>query len=341
MADPIEISALPAATALTGTELVPVVQGGVTSQSTADAVSTLVQGDIPDVEADALSDITVDTSDPDVVVIGRTPAAYEVFDASGTWTKPTNATLVQVICIGGGSGGGGGVKGAAGVGRNGGGGGQAGFTSEGWFAATDLGATVAVTVGPGGAGGAAVTANTTNGTASTAGTATTFGTHLSASGGPAVPGGSLSGTGAGDTGTTASNRRGSFRNNPGGTCSTVATAPPTSLGGHVGSGGAGGGIDAGDTPRAGGAAGSGVGNTGGTGGAVGVVGVAGNAGTGACGGGGGGGGGAASGATAGAGGAGGVPGGGGGGGGAGVNSVADSGAGGAGATGRCVVISYF
>lgn len=95
----------------------------------------------------------------------------ETFTSSGTWTKPAGATRVFVQGWGGG-GSGGNVSGTGAA--SGGGGGE---YSEAYFAAGDLGATVTVTIGDGGA------QVTSNDTAGNNGTDTTFGSHLTANGG--------------------------------------------------------------------------------------------------------------------------------------------------------------
>lgn len=107
---------------------------------------------------------------------------YQVFNASGTWTKPsgygTNA-LAKIQVWGGG---GGGSKNS-----NNGGGGGGGF-NERWVLLSSLAATVTVTIGAGG------TSTATAGGAGGIGGNSTFGTHVTGYGGS---GGSISGGGGG------------------------------------------------------------------------------------------------------------------------------------------------
>jgi Tol biopolymer transport system component len=265
---------------------------------------------------------------PDVQVFTTTGA--------GTWTKPSNATTLQVTMVGGGGGGGSGGRQASGVASVGGsGGGGAGYASA-LFAATLFGATVAVSVGAGGTAGTSVTTDTTAGNAGGTGGNSTFGTVLKATGGvggsgttggvggfggqPGTGGGASSATGAvGGTGT-GSGTHGAAGGGAGGGVTTTPTAN---------NGGAGGGQQSFATTT--GTAGTTPGGAGGAGGSV----ASNLPGTGS---GGGGGAGSSSGAG-GTGGAGGTYGGGGGGGGASLNGNA-SGAGGAGGNGIIVVVSW-
>lgn len=265
------------------------------------------------------------------------------FEASGTWTKPAGAKVVEIVCIGAGGGGG---RSSNSTGASGGGG-SGGGKSRRVLSASILSSTEVVTIGAAGAGASSANSN------GTAGGATTFGAWVKAGGGSGglANGGSGDG-GAGDGAGTA----GVANESPGGAAV---------LGGASGGGGKSG-AGVGQVGGAGGswgAAGGGGGsvastNGGGVGGAQAyrgttlAGGTSGNTSTSINGGdgdsasqyeptggaGGGGGGGITSG-TGGTGGTGGRYGGGGGGGGA--ASTGTSGNGGNGYAGFCQVISYF
>lgn len=261
----------------------------------------------------------------------------------GTFTKPANAKVCTVLCIGaGGAGASGGRFASANVPCGGGGGGGGGLSTY-QFPATVVPSSVTVTVPAGGVGGAAQTVDGTPGVTGTAASGnTTFGALLQANRGSPGVGGGAAGAGSGGGG-----GGGMLVGGAGG------TAPATGLAGNgavitngsAPGGGAGGGVTATPTANAGGngaiptslpGAGAALGGTVGAGQAGGTgssstIDYLGSAG--------GGGAGNAS-AAAGAGGAGGVYGAGGGGGGAAVNGNA-SGKGGDGGAGLCIVVTEF
>lgn len=70
-----------------------------------------------------------------------------------TWTKPKNARMVMLFCLGGGGGGGGGLTGASGTNRGGGGGGGSGSFGRLIVPAFFLPKTLFLLVGAGGKGG--------------------------------------------------------------------------------------------------------------------------------------------------------------------------------------------
>jgi hypothetical protein len=124
--------------------------------------------------ASDLADVTAKTPGVDVewLDLSTSSVDYQEFTASGTWTKPSGVSVVYVEAIGGGGGGGNHTSTTAY-----GGGGGGGFNA-GVFQASDLGATVTVTIGAGGTGGA----NGINATGVTGGD-TTFGAALTGKGG--------------------------------------------------------------------------------------------------------------------------------------------------------------
>jgi len=96
-----------------------------------------------------------------------------IYDASTTWTKPTNLAYVQVTVVGAGGGGGGAVSTSGDNGQAG----NSGAIGYKKILAASLGATETVTIGAGGAGGAAGANDGSDGGASS------FGSHVTANGG--------------------------------------------------------------------------------------------------------------------------------------------------------------
>lgn len=122
------------------------------------------------------------------------------FNASGTWYKPPNIRFVMVECVGGGGGGGGGTGGASGTARPAGGGGGGGSRTRRLFLASELPASVTITVATQASGGVGQ-ANSV-GTDGGQGGNSSFGTYLKAYGGGGGKGTTYTygGFGAGGTG---------------------------------------------------------------------------------------------------------------------------------------------
>jgi hypothetical protein len=339
-----------------------IVAGGAQDSST--STKGIVKLSVAPVSATA--PIAVGDNDPRVLTSGTPAKTADVqnFIASGTWTKPTGAATVEIICIGGGGGGGGGGTAGGAQGAGGGGGGGGGRISK-TFRAAELGATETVTVGNGGTGSAGGAAGGNDGTAGNPGEATTVGAFLKAWGGSgggagkynttSIGGNGGAGIGIGSTsvsGTTGVAASGGGASGAGATKQVNGSVGGAGyLGGAAGGGSGGGSSDPSLSGGTGGAQnGRGTAISGGTGGAA--AGANENGGTGGnatdCvqyesigGAGGGGGAGVFGTANGGTGGNGGKYGGGGGGGGAGAGSAKTGGTGGNGAIGFCQVITYF
>ena len=318
---------------LTGTYPAPTLAAVTTAQSN---VGSSTQ--IPVLSVDAKGRITSLSSV--AAAAGSVDVQYFTTVGTATWTKPANAKQVFVQLIGGGGGGGGGGKVASGTACSGGsGGGGSGFTDV-LFNATELPATVSVTVGGGGAGGAGASVIGT-GSNGGGGGSSNFGTYARAQAGSG-------GNGGNSAGGAAAGGSGQYNGNGGGAGNSGAAG---SNGGYVSRGGSGGGGGGGisATPAVfnGGSGGFGMttlvaGGTAGTAGSAGGNGGAGNT-TGVTSffnASGGGGGGAGSGTTGGNGGAAAGYGQGGGGGGS-TYGTGSAGTGGNGAQGMVIVTTYF
>lgn len=114
-----------------------------------------------------------------------TATDLQLFDASGTWTKPGGSPkVIEVICIGAGGGGGDGASTTVNSNsRSGGSGGAGGAVTRVVMQASDVSSPQTVTVGTGGTGQTSAVAATNGGPSS-------FGTLLKAGGGGAGSGGS-------------------------------------------------------------------------------------------------------------------------------------------------------
>jgi hypothetical protein len=203
---------------------------------------------------------------------GSATTDIHVFSATGagTWTKPPNAKVTQIFCLGAGGGGGGGVR-SGGNNRVGAGGGGGGCGATITVDSSILGATEAVTVGAGGTGAAAKNGDAPGNNGS-AGTDTSFGTWLTGYGGGAGFG--ASGTAAGGGGGGGAGSRGGDATTAAGTAGRVggiigSVNNPASISNNLGPFGGGGGGSA-SSNTAGGPGGEAVfgGGGGGAGGGV-------------------------------------------------------------------------
>lgn len=123
------------------------------------------------------------------------------FDVSGAYVIEPGVKMLFVMAVGGGAGGGGGGKFASGTFSGGGGGGSSGSIIRGYFLTEDLGgphSVLNITIGTGGGGGTGPAGLGNNGSSGTGGGATVIdvngcGTLLTAPGGVAGGGGTVSG----------------------------------------------------------------------------------------------------------------------------------------------------
>jgi hypothetical protein len=123
-----------------------------------DALYTLVNGNVDDANVAANANIQqskILNLVTDLITIRAervTECNLLFFQASGTYTKPTDLRFAHIICIGAGGGGAGASSSSASFPSAGGGGGSGAYT-EGWFNAASIPSSVAAIIGTGGAGG--------------------------------------------------------------------------------------------------------------------------------------------------------------------------------------------
>lgn len=180
-------------------------------------------------------------------------ADVKVYTSNGTWSKPSWATEVSVVCIGAGGGGGSGRRGTSGATLYGGGGGGGGGLTHAVFQASELGSTEIITVGTGGVGGVSQTTNDTNGNSGQGGGASSFGSSIKAN----ANGGKGGGAGGTSAGAAATGGQGYVSGSSGGTQSSSTGNNGLSSSAGPG-GGSGGGLPITPVSSAGGSGGSSI-----------------------------------------------------------------------------------
>jgi hypothetical protein len=162
---------------------------GYVLESTVDAKGDLLVG----TAADTISRLAVGDADTMLIADAASAAGMawaarganvQEFTSSGTWTKPSWAKAVYVLAVGGGGGGQSGTGPGSSTGnRNAGSGGNGALAVSRLIPASFLGGTETVTIGLGGDGGGAVAYPSGGQNNGINGGNTTFGSHLSATGG--------------------------------------------------------------------------------------------------------------------------------------------------------------
>ena len=186
---------------------------------------------------------------PDLSSTYSKPADVQIFTSNGIWTKPTGATMIEVIAVGAGGGGGSGRRGAPGTNRGGGGGGGGGAMSHLSIPTTAINSSETITVGHGGAGGAGIGTDDTTGNNGTIGGTSLFGALIRAQGGFWGNGGGPTGAGGGPGGAGLING-----GNGGSSSSAGGTGGAASQSSGPTGGGGGGGISSSNVVGAGGSA---------------------------------------------------------------------------------------